>query len=121
MALQNGILLRICRGPTCGKKSGEIEAAAKQHIADHNLQESVEIAWQSCFGRCSLGPTVLIEHWRDGRPNDNAMLAIMLGTAHPDMRFEQAVKVADIPALIDSQLLNWQHTMGRHKSAHGTK
>jgi|GEM_PF-3391604 hypothetical protein len=121
MTLTDGILLRICRGPTCGKRSDEIAASARSHIEANGLGDRVEIDWQSCFGRCTIGPTLLVEHWRNGRPNENAMLAIMLGTGHPDMCFEQTVKATDVPQLIDRQLEDWQNAVDRHNSVHGAE
>ena len=52
----------ICRGPECGDQRGsaalyEVFAAA---LDAQGLRERVELAWQSCFGRCTQGPNVLV-------------------------------------------------------------
>jgi (2Fe-2S) ferredoxin len=52
----------ICRGPECGDRHGsaalhEVFCAA---LAAHGAQEHTELVWQSCFGRCTQGPNVLV-------------------------------------------------------------
>lgn len=52
----------ICRGPECGDRHGsaalcEVFRAA---LAQHGAQEHTELVWQSCFGRCTQGPNVLV-------------------------------------------------------------
>ena len=52
----------ICRGPECGDRHG----SAKLHdvfqtvLESHGAKEHTEVAWQSCFGRCTQGPNVLV-------------------------------------------------------------
>lgn len=52
----------VCRGPECGERRGSaalrpafVAEAVKQGMGDH-----VDLEWQSCFGRCSQGPNVLV-------------------------------------------------------------
>ena len=35
--------------------------------------------WQSCFGKCSVGPNIVVERWRGGALSEDAKLAAMLG------------------------------------------
>lgn len=52
----------VCRGPECGDRRdsrGVHEAFARQ-IAAHELAGRCQLDWQSCFGRCSQGPNVLV-------------------------------------------------------------
>ena len=52
----------ICRGPECGDRRGS--SALQQLFHDaleaHGIRETTEVAWQSCFGRCTQGPNVLV-------------------------------------------------------------
>jgi (2Fe-2S) ferredoxin len=57
----------ICRGPECGDCRGSAElapafqAALERHVgAGPTGLAEVELEWQSCFGRCSQGPNVLV-------------------------------------------------------------
>jgi (2Fe-2S) ferredoxin len=51
----------ICRGPECGDRRGSaalhelFQAALRRHGCG-----TAELAWQSCFGRCTQGPNVLV-------------------------------------------------------------
>ncbi len=52
----------ICRGPECGDHRGstvlhDVFAAA---LEAHGERDRTELVWQSCFGRCTQGPNVLV-------------------------------------------------------------
>lgn len=52
----------VCRGPECGDRrdSQAVHAAFESAIAAAGVGARCELAWQSCFGRCSQGPNVLV-------------------------------------------------------------
>lgn len=52
----------ICRGPECGDRHGSaaLLEVFRSALAAHGAQEHTELAWQSCFGRCTQGPNVLV-------------------------------------------------------------
>lgn len=52
----------ICRGPECGERRGSeaLRAAFAAEAVRQDLAEQVDLEWQSCFGRCSQGPNVLV-------------------------------------------------------------
>lgn len=52
----------VCRGPECGDRRGSraIYDVLRAAIATHGLADRCELAWQSCFGRCTQGPNVLV-------------------------------------------------------------
>lgn len=52
----------VCRGPECGDARGSaaIHAAFVHELAAQGVGDRCELAVQSCFGRCSQGPNVLI-------------------------------------------------------------
>jgi len=52
----------ICRGPECGDRRGSagLHDVFRNALAAHAARDRVELAWQSCFGRCTQGPNVLV-------------------------------------------------------------
>lgn len=52
----------ICRGPECGDRHGSaaLHETFRSALAVHGAQEHTELVWQSCFGRCTQGPNVLV-------------------------------------------------------------
>ncbi len=102
--IDDGIVLRICRGLSCGRSSEAIESAAREAIAKSGVEDEVGILHEACFGRCFAGPNILVERWRRGRPNEQAMLALMMNQPHPDMRFEQGVAAEDLRGIIRRHL-----------------
>jgi len=52
----------ICRGPECGDHRGSapLFEQFRAALVRHGLANDAEVAWQSCFGRCTQGPNVLV-------------------------------------------------------------
>lgn len=52
----------ICRGPECGDRRGSaaLHDVFRSAIEANAAQDRAELAWQSCFGRCTQGPNVLV-------------------------------------------------------------
>jgi (2Fe-2S) ferredoxin len=52
----------ICRGPECGehRHSAALQPAFATALDTSAMRDQVELAWQSCFGRCTQGPNVLV-------------------------------------------------------------
>jgi (2Fe-2S) ferredoxin len=52
----------ICRGPECGDRraSSELHEVFRSALERHNARDRAELVWQSCFGRCTQGPNVLV-------------------------------------------------------------
>jgi (2Fe-2S) ferredoxin len=52
----------ICRGPECGDRRGSavLHDAFSRAIELHAAHDVAELGWQSCFGRCTQGPNVLV-------------------------------------------------------------
>ena len=50
----------ICRGPECGDRRGSatLHDAFRAALGAHAA--TAELTWQSCFGRCTQGPNVLV-------------------------------------------------------------
>jgi (2Fe-2S) ferredoxin len=52
----------ICRGPECGDRRGSalLHEVFRSALEAHHVRERAELVWQSCFGRCTQGPNVLV-------------------------------------------------------------
>lgn len=52
----------ICRGPECGDHRGSavLHEVFRSALEAHHVRERAELVWQSCFGRCTQGPNVLV-------------------------------------------------------------
>jgi (2Fe-2S) ferredoxin len=52
----------ICRGPECGDLRGSavLQEAFACALDAHGVRDRAELVWQSCFGRCTQGPNVLV-------------------------------------------------------------
>jgi (2Fe-2S) ferredoxin len=52
----------ICRGPECGGRHGSaaLHGVAQAALEAHGAQQHTDLAWQSCFGRCTQGPNILV-------------------------------------------------------------
>lgn len=92
----NGFVLRVCRGPGCSHLSQDLREAAEQEIAARELGDVMAVLDDYCFGRCGLGPNVLVERWREGKRNERALVALMLGERHPDAYLLYGARPADV-------------------------
>ena len=95
----------VCRGPECGDRRGSeaIHAAFQRVLAERGLAERVELGWQSCFGRCSQGPNVLVrlaplEHQR-------FTVAIMPPGAGSNAALYNGIRVADVARLVEEHVV----------------
>jgi (2Fe-2S) ferredoxin len=52
----------VCRGPECGERrnSRAVHDAFAAALTSGGAERRCELGWQSCFGRCSQGPNVLV-------------------------------------------------------------
>jgi (2Fe-2S) ferredoxin len=66
----------VCRGPECGERRGssEIRDALVQQLGRRGLTGEVDLGWQSCFGRCTQGPNVLVQELAAPRPGERQFL-----------------------------------------------
>ena len=60
----------ICRGPECGDRRGSavLHEAFRSALEANGARERTELVWQSCFGRCTQGPNVLVREILTGEP-----------------------------------------------------
>jgi len=52
----------ICRGPECGDRRGSagLHEVFRSALEATAARAETELVWQSCFGRCTQGPNVLV-------------------------------------------------------------
>ena len=52
----------ICRGPECGDRRGsaQLHELFRSSLEANGARDHAELTWQSCFGRCTQGPNVLV-------------------------------------------------------------
>jgi (2Fe-2S) ferredoxin len=62
MAPSRRFKIVICRGPECGDRRGSaaLHDQFATALAATGVRERTELVWQSCFGRCTQGPNVLV-------------------------------------------------------------
>ena len=60
----------ICRGPECGDRRGSaaLHEVFRSALEAHAARERAELVWQSCFGRCTQGPNVLVREIQTQEP-----------------------------------------------------
>ncbi len=105
----DGLVFRVCRGPTCDGRGEALAARLAAYLTDQGHESMAVQAWQSCFGRCADGPNIVVERWRQGKLSEDAKIAAMLGGTHPDYRFEHEATEAQIPTLVERHLdLYWE-------------
>ena len=102
--IEEGLLFLVCRGPTCGAKGENLGRILAKYLKDNGHAEIAVQNWQSCFGRCTQGPNIVVERLRGGRLQEEAKAAVMLGGTHPDYQFEHGVTEADLPALVERHI-----------------
>jgi (2Fe-2S) ferredoxin len=61
-AIDRRFRIVICRGPECGDRRGSavLHDALRDALEAHGCRANTELTWQSCFGRCTQGPNVLV-------------------------------------------------------------
>ena len=56
----------MCRGPECGDKRGSAALYREFQRRVARCGVAVDMGWQSCFGRCTQGPNVLVREISPG-------------------------------------------------------
>lgn len=60
--------ITVCRGPECGDRrfSRDIHVELAKLARARGLEGRVVLDWQTCFGRCRVGPNVLVRRVAPG-------------------------------------------------------
>jgi (2Fe-2S) ferredoxin len=71
----------ICRGPECGDRRGSsaLHELFRSAVDATEARERTEIVWQSCFGRCTQGPNVLVRELVGEQPTLGTGFATLPG------------------------------------------
>jgi (2Fe-2S) ferredoxin len=98
----------VCRGPECGERrdSQSIHQALLHSLHRRSLLDDVALGWQSCFGRCTQGPNVLVQELAAPRPGERQfLLATMpLGRAGKSALYN-GVRPADAEEIIENHVM----------------
>ena len=98
----------VCRGPECGERLGSqaIHRALADCLSERSLLDHVSLGWQSCFGRCTQGPNVLVQELAAPRPGERQFqLATMpLGRAGRSALYN-GVRPADVEDIIENHVM----------------
>lgn len=75
--LEDRYKILVCRGPECGdlRFSRDVHAELVRVLRRRGLAEQVTLDWQSCFGRCRVGPNVMV---RKVAPDEDALLEAII-------------------------------------------
>ena len=71
----------VCRGPECGDRRGSavLHELFRNALDAHGARDRAEVAWQSCFGRCTQGPNVLVREILTAEPTLGTGFATLPG------------------------------------------
>ena len=83
-----------------------IRDALYASLRERGLLDQVQLGWQSCFGRCTQGPNVLVQELAAPRPGERQfLLATMpLGRAGRSALYN-GVDLCDIEDIIENHIL----------------
>ena len=103
-ARQKKYRIVVCRGPECGEQrnSAAVHAAFTSEVRARHLESHVELAWQSCFGRCRQGPNVLVSAVEPSKPNG---FLFALVPSRGDAALYNGVTPADVPRILTEHVL----------------
>ena len=95
----------VCRGPECGDRRGsrDLHAAFSAALARRGAEAKADLAWQSCFGRCSQGPNVLV---RLAPPREERFqLAVMPSGPGQNVGFYTGLRPEDTQRIVDEHVI----------------
>ena len=95
----------VCRGPECGDQRGSaaLYDEFKRQIAARGA--SAELAWQSCFGRCTQGPNVLVRELGTDAPPARRSLATPAVSRGRATALYNGVTVARVEQIVEGHLV----------------
>jgi len=91
--------VRVCRGPECGDRRGSkaIYEAFRAALEARGFSPRVDLGWQSCFGRCSQGPNLLVREVTPGGTPGGSGVA---GATTPATALYNGVDVVHVEELV---------------------
>jgi (2Fe-2S) ferredoxin len=99
--------LLVCRGPECGEKRGSaaVYDELRRVLADRGVGASVELGWQSCFGRCTQGPNCLVREIIKAPGPQRFVFATMPAPRGGVSALYNGVTSADVADIVDQHVL----------------
>lgn len=98
----------VCRGPECGDRhdSAALARAFEGELVRLDLGATVKLAWQSCFGRCTQGPNVLIGELQPATTAPRFAFAALGDKRTSRSALYNGVVPGDAAELIEQHILN---------------
>ena len=105
--------VRVCRGPTCGDERGSkaIGAEFKRLLALAGRTD-VELGWQSCYGRCSKGPNVLVRRIESAPSQRDFSVAMPPPSRSGPATMYNYVTLADVSDIVQQHLTTGRPARG---------
>lgn len=99
----------VCRGPECGDRRGSqaLQAAFAAELAARCLSDDppdVTLETQSCFGRCSLGPNVLVREIPPGEDAPRKQFATLPGPRGVTALYNQTT-LERVPRIVEAHIM----------------
>lgn len=61
--MEHKVEITICLGSSCfSRKNRDVVTALQDYIAENNLENDVYLKGGHCFGKCSLGPIMIVNY-----------------------------------------------------------
>lgn len=99
----------ICRGPECGDRraSGELHDLFRSALDAHHARERAELVWQSCFGRCTQGPNVLVREISGEQPTLGTGFATLPGPRGVTALYNR-IDASRVPRVVEQHVIGGQ-------------
>ena len=97
--------ITVCRGPECGDRrfSRDIHVELTRITRARGLDGKIVLDWQTCFGRCQVGPNVMVAEVQE---DEDAEFDAIIPRAGGRRCLYNGVRPGDVERIID------QHVVG---------
>jgi len=101
--LEDRYKIVVCRGPECGDQrfSRDIHAELVRVIGKRGLNAKITLDWQSCFGRCRVGPNVMV---RKVAPDEDPLLEAMVPRLDCQATLYNGVRPVDADRIVEQHV-----------------
>jgi (2Fe-2S) ferredoxin len=101
--LEGRFKILVCRGPECGDKrfSRDVHAEIVRAVRVRGLDGRIVLDWQTCFGRCRVGPNVMV---RKMRPGEDPVLEAIVPRWGCEATLYNGVRPADVTRIIEEHV-----------------
>jgi (2Fe-2S) ferredoxin len=93
----------VCRGPECGdlRFSRDVHLELARVLRRRDLAGQVTLDWQSCFGRCRVGPNVMV---RKVAPGEDPLLEAIIPRLDCQATLYNGVRPADATRIVEEHI-----------------